>query len=441
MSAVQMIDMCVRYIARRHHMLTDRQVALLDDIWALYEPSELDLAQEIPLPPSPPPERRHVYFQDAEQPKREQAEWPCDQCLTQEVWECGQCIVQRQQEEQEQEQEEEERDRQADVLWRQVPQAAPVSAAMQHKEVCGCDTCEQQDRRREEKERLLELQEEAEQEQELAQWRWREYHERRQERARQEQEEEEGQEYRVPRCSDYLPTCDADGCAYECGTACGASAPAINLTCDRASCEYGCDSKHEPVGSAYPLPPPESCLYGCAFSCGAKEGEDCCAQFDLEGNQLAPAVNSVIDADTEDDMPPLIYMGARTTPKGFHNPEEQAEDETEIVNSGPPPQLTKPPKAKPLFPYNHLRWPSPRAKALVQWMIRRGRTSKEAVIDGEPTKSLTHDVCMRYLAKYHKLSHEKLLEKTIYELHNTDKYSPYWQSCKCPFCKDGYTYY
>ena len=58
MSAVQIIDMCVRFISRHHYLLTEEHVAMLDEIWSLYEPSGLDLAQEIPLPPSPPHERK-----------------------------------------------------------------------------------------------------------------------------------------------------------------------------------------------------------------------------------------------------------------------------------------------------------------------------------------------------------------------------------------------
>jgi hypothetical protein len=469
MSAVQMIDMCVRYIARRHHMLTDEHVALLDEIWELYEPSELDLAQEIPLPPSPPPERQHVHFEGAEQPKPQQAEWPCDRCLNEEIWECGQCVVRSQEQEQEdsewqekrratladfatlqkeadyQAQLQEEAEEQAEyyreqreeaALWRQVPQGEPVSASMKHKEVCGCDTCEWQDRRRAEEEYKEALQDrldtlEAEKEE--------------------EQEEQEEQQYRVPRCSDYLysrayecGTCDIEPWDYDCGKACGASPqpvrapvaePVIDLTCDRASCSYGCDSKHEPVGSAYPLPPIESCLYGCSFSCGANPGEDCIAQFDEQGEQLPALVRTVVETaieDDDDDMPALVSFGT------CHNPEE----ETEIVEPTQQGAPTKSPKAKPIFPYNHPRWPSPRAKALVQWMIRRGRTSKSAIeyALGEPVKGLTHDMCMRYLAKFYRLSHEDLLATTIYSLHNPDMHTPYYYRCTCSFCKGGYRY-
>lgn len=527
MSALQMLDMCVHYIARRHHMLTDEHVQILDEIWGLYEPLELP-----PLPPSPPPERQHVYFEEeapANRKRQRQQSWPCDRCLNEEIWECGQCVVPPQEEEKQQEEhqedcdcsvcsyedgheerqqearkweeyyenlqqeearkwqeDEKERQRKLDALWRQVPQGAPVSesithketcdcdtceyedsewhrlrretladfatlqkeaeyqaqlreeaeeqaeyyreqreeaalwrqvpqgepvsASMQHKETCGCDTCEVQDRRQVEKDAA-----EAK-EQEQAHWCWREAHERRQERACQE----EDAEYLVPRCSDYLPTCDAEHCTYECSEACGSSLP-----------------PDEPVGTAYPLPPLESCLYGCAYSCGAKQGQDCIAEFDGEGNQLPPVVEAVVNAaiESDDDMPPLIRMSP------IYNPE----DETEIVSTAPQAAApTKPPKTKPIFPYNHPRWPSPRAKALVQWMIRRGRTSKDAISYAlkEPgdksIKTLTHDICMRYLAKYYNLSHEQLLEKSIYTLHNPDRHTPYWHRCPCPFCKGGY---
>jgi hypothetical protein len=413
MSAFQMLDMCVLYIARRHNMLTDRHVAILDRVWERYENSLP------PLPPSPPPERQHVHFdeegvahtQEKVIRKRQRLErleqkpeWPCDRCIDQEVWECGQCVVPVQ-------------EQQVDDLWRQVPQGEPVSASMAHEETCGCDICESQDRRR------LEEYEAA------AQANW----------TSQERYEQVGGES-APCCSDYLRTCDADRCTYECGEACGSAPPielaeqhVIDLTCDKESCAYGCDSSH------VPLPPIGSCLYGCSFSCGVKEGEDCRAEFDAEGNQLPPVVKAVVDAaadDEYDDMPALIPM--QSTQRGWYNPEENVENDTEIVDT----VTQQPPKAKPLFPYNHPRWPSPRAKALVQWMIRKGKTSKRAIEYAlkQPIKALTHDICMRYLAKYHKLSHEKLLEKTIYLLHNPDPHTPYYNLCTCSFCKAGYSY-
>jgi len=49
MSAREMLDICVRYIAQRHHMLTQEHVDILDEVWGLYEDYP-------PLPPSPPPE-------------------------------------------------------------------------------------------------------------------------------------------------------------------------------------------------------------------------------------------------------------------------------------------------------------------------------------------------------------------------------------------------
>jgi len=49
MSAREMLDMCVHYIAQRHHMLTQEHVDMLDEVWGLYE-------EYPPLPPSPPPE-------------------------------------------------------------------------------------------------------------------------------------------------------------------------------------------------------------------------------------------------------------------------------------------------------------------------------------------------------------------------------------------------
>jgi hypothetical protein len=51
MSAREMLDMCVHYIALRHHMLTQEHVDILDEVWGFYE-------EYPPLPPSPPPERQ-----------------------------------------------------------------------------------------------------------------------------------------------------------------------------------------------------------------------------------------------------------------------------------------------------------------------------------------------------------------------------------------------
>jgi hypothetical protein len=327
---------------------------------------------------------------------------------------------------------------------------------MQHKEICGCDTCEWQDRRRVEEERLTALQEEAEREQEESQQRWQEYHRRKQERAwqeqyqqeqeerqqlqeqeqgqcswrdyaerytqrvqqhflpqheqEQEQEQEQEEEQQLPSCSSYLRRCDADRCTYECAAACGSSPPA--------------EQQQQPVGNAYPLPPIESCLYGCSFSCGAKLGEECIAQFDEEGDQLPALVRNVVETaiESDDDMPALVSF------RPCYNPEE----ETEIVEPKAAP--AKPPKAKPLFPYNHPRWPSPRAKALVRSILGKRATEVLGV------KTLTHDACMRYLAKYYRLSHEQLLETSVYTLHNPDPHTPYYYRCKCTFCAKGYHY-
>lgn len=440
MSAFNMLDMCVHYIARRHHMLTDMHVDILDKVWDLYESQELP-----PLPPSPPPERQHVHFEEHERHDKEERpkhparpQWPSHRCLDEQVWECGMRVLpeqkdphqddcdcsicsyedaqqEREEEERKWEQyylnlqdeqrrkwrEEEERQWKLDTLWRQVPQSAPVSASMQHQETCGCDTCESQDRRRVE-----------------------------------EQQEQYEQEQQLPCCSDYLRSCDADGCTYECAAACGSSEPVIDLTCEKASCEYGCDCTHAPVGSAYPLPPIESCLYGCAFSCGAKQGEDCKAEFDAEGDQIPPLVASVLQAavESDDEMPPLIHIGSRSEPKGWSTPQH-----TQSVTAPPAPK--KAPKAKPIFPYNHHLWPSPRAKVLVRAML--GRRAKDVL----NVETLTHEACMRYLAKHYGLSEEQLLKTSIFELHNPERIAwtrdspkPYMslpKICGCCYCRDG----
>jgi hypothetical protein len=350
MSAFEMLDMCVYYIAQRHHMLTDEHVEILNRVWDLYEPSLQ--AHEIPLPPSPPPEREHLFFEEEH----------------------------------------------LDTLWHQIPQPHLVSESMPHEEVCGCETCEWQDRQRVKEE-----------------------------------------------------NCDADGCTYECGQACGASEPVelpetetIDLTCERPACTYGCicaEAKNL-------LAPPEGCLYGCNYACGTNYGENCTAIFDINGNQVMP----------DDDMPPLVPLAAYATPRGWFNPEEDSEDEgyaaptvasqTEIVSSEP-----KPPKEKPLFPYNHPRWPSPRAKMMVRYIL--GPRARQVL----NVKTLTHDICMRWLAKHYRLSHEELLKTSIYKLHNPERASwngghgtwesvpgkkSYWDlppQCRCAYCKDERCYY
>jgi hypothetical protein len=238
-------------------------------------------------------------------------------------------------------------------------------------------------------------------------------------------------------------TCDADRCTYECGQACGSSAPVelpetqtIDLTCERPACTYGCICNE----AKNLLAPAESCLYGCNYACGTNYGDNCTAIFDAEGNQVMP----------EDDMPPLVPLVAYPTPRGWLNPEEDSEDEGPYAapkrseDEGvaaptvPQPQKVKPPKEKSPFPYNHPRWPSPRAKALVKGMIARGETSLASIASvlDTPIKSLNHDNCMHYLAKRYRLTPEQLLETSIYELHNPPS-APYWgvSPCICSFCR------
>ena len=362
MSASQMLDMCVNYIARRHHMLTDEHVALLDEIWDLYDPLEAYSAQDIPLPPSPPPERQHIYFDEGP----EENTWgdqnysypePSDEELQRQDEEEQEAKALRRWEEQERK--EHEQEQQLDALWRQVAQEGPVSASMQ--ETCPCEACEWQDRR-------------------LNQ-----------------------------------PTCDPDGCTYECGTACGAAAD-------------------------YPKPPLDSCLYGCAFTCGAKPGEDCIAEFDEEGDQLPALVSNVTTSvlESDNEMPGLVYS-YRIYPKGSMNPEEaeETETETEIVS----PQPATPLKAKATFPYSHHYWPSPRAKVLVR-SILGSRASKVLGV-----KTLTHEACMRWLAEYYGLSPEQLLATSIFDLHNRERVAwtrdspkPYMglpPICSCCYCKNS----
>jgi hypothetical protein len=295
MSASEMLDMCVRFIARRHHMLTQEHVEILNEVWELYESQEVP-----PLPPSPVPE------------------------------------------------------------------------------------CE-------------------------------------------EQEE-------FPSRSEYVRTCDADGCTYECAEACGSSAAEAY-------------SSYSPQAYGSYAPPIDSCLYGCAYSCGAKQGEYCCAQFDVDGNQLPPVAQSVVNTaiDTDDEMPPLISFAELARQKGLMNPEEAEPEETEIVETVP--------KVKPTFPYDHPMWPSPRAKMMVRYIL--GPRAREVL----NVKTLTHDICMRWLANHYRLSHEELLKTSIYKLHNPERASwngghgtwesvpgkkSYWDlppQCRCPYCKDDRCYY
>lgn len=229
-------------------------------------------------------------------------------------------------------------------------------------------------------------------------------------------------------------SCDADRCTYECGQACGASEPVelpetktIDLTCEKPVCNYGCICNE----AKNLLAPAEGCLYGCNYACGTNYGENCTAIFDADGNQVMP----------EDDMPPLVPLAAYATPRGWLNPEEDSEDEgvaVPTVAPQPQQQQPKPPKEKSLFPYNHPRWPSPRAKALVKGMIARGETSLVSIASvlDKPIKSLNHDICMHYLAKRYRLTPEQLLETSIYELHNPPT-APYWgvSQCGCSFCR------
>ena len=405
MSAFDMLDMCVQYIAHRHHMLTDEHVNILNHVWAMYEP----------LPTWPPPEieewnervrQAKAAVAQAQEPfmvgqnpfMREfdpllavkhqvdtlvNAQQQLSEVLDQQpVWQplpgpTHQFFDQ----EQEQEAESDEHIRQYGMNTARY--LNPEDYAAEHQETCGCDTCEWQDRHR--------VQE----------------------------------------------TCDADRCTYECGAACGASEAAygaseaaapeqvIDLTCERPACNYGCicdEAKNL-------LPPAEGCLYGCNYACGTGYGENCTAIFDMNGNQIMP----------EDDMPPLVPLAAYATPQGWFNPEEDSEDEGVAVPTVAPQVQPKPPKEKSPFPYNHPRWPSPRAKALVKGMISRGETSLASIssVLNKSIKTLNHENCMQFLAKRYRLTPEKLLETSIYELHNPPS-ATYWGTthpCGCTFCR------
>ena len=405
MSAFDMLDMCVQYIAYRHHMLTDEHVNILNHVWAMYEP----------LPTWPPPEieewnervrQAKAAVTQAQEPfmlgqnpfMREfdpllavkhqvdnlvNAQQQLTEILDQQpMWQplprpTHQFFDQEEEQEEEQEAESDEHIRQYGMNTARY--LNPEDYAAEHQETCSCEPCDWQDRRRAEE------------------------------------------------------TCDADRCTYECGAACGSSEAAygaseapeqvIDLTCERPACNYGCicdEAKNL-------LPPAEGCLYGCNYACGTGYGENCAAVFDVNGNQVMP----------EDEMPPLVPLAAYATPRGWLNPEEDSEDEGVAVPTVPP--QPKPPKEKPLFPYNHPRWPSPRAKALVKGMISRGETSLASISSAlkKPVKSLNHQNCMHFLAKHYRLTPEKLLETSVSKLHNPPS-ATYWgttQPCVCTFCR------
>jgi len=452
MSAFEMLDMCVRYIAYRHDMLTDEHVAILNQVWSIYEYP--------PLPASPPPEMAewnervrqakeavaqaqlpflagqnpftrefdplmavkhqvdglvsaqqalnevleqqpgvqvwasqptHIFFDEEDNTEYVPDEHELAAAERRREWEdaYGRMNQSRREWEVLEEQRQQRQVGEPEVLRNQQEPEQLYSCDdcirdqglntarylnpedYEHQETCGCEPCESHDR----------------------------------ERVKEE-------------------TCDADRCTYECGQACGSSAP-VEL----------------PETQTIKLAPAESCLYGCNYACGTNYGENCTAIFDAEGNQVAP-----------DDMPPLVPLAAYPTPRGWLNPEEDSEDEgpyaapkrtgedegVAVPTVAPQPQKIKPPKEKSPFPYNHPRWPSPRAKALVKGMIARGETSLASIASvlDTPIKSLNHDNCMHYLAKRYRLTPEQLLETSIYELHNPPS-APYWgvSPCNCSFCR------
>jgi hypothetical protein len=475
MSASDMLDMCVQYIAYRHHMLTDEHVNILNHVWAMYEPlptwpppeieewnervrqakaavaqaqepfmlgqnpfmrefdpllavkhqvdnlvnAQQQLTEILDQQPrwQPLPRPTHQFFDQEEQQEEEQEEeqeyvpavWELEAAARRREWEdaygrmnesrekwevleeqrlqrqVGEPEFFRNDQEQEEEQEGESDEHIRQYGMNTARYLNPEDYAAEHQETCGCDPCEREDRHR-------------------------------------------AQE-----------TCDADRCTYECGAACGSSeAPeqVIDLTCEKSACNYGCvcdEAKNL-------LPPAEGCLYGCNYACGTGYGENCAAVFDADGNQVMP----------EDDMPPLVPLAAYATPRGWFNPEEDSEDEgpyaapkrtgedegVAVPTVAPQP---KPPKEKPLFPYNHPRWPSPRAKALVKRMIAIGETSLESIgsVLNKPIKSLNHQNCMQFLAKRYRLTPEQLLETSVSKLHNPPS-ATYWgttQPCVCTFCR------
>jgi len=234
-----------------------------------------------------------------------------------------------------------------------------------------------------------------------------------------EQEEDNEQPSFITKEENYIDlTCDADGCQYGCGVKCGAAEP------------Y--KAEEEDYSDMPPLIPLSS-----------------------QVNRWPPITH-----------PRTEIVGAH--PKGWFNPEEDTEDEEE-PRAAPPqplqpqqlrtlsgyrhPELTRMtsfateeppqvPKVKPLFPYNHPVWPSPRAKAVVQWLIRTGRASKMTMSEslGEPIGALTHEVCMRYLAAYYGLSHEQLLETSVFKLHNTPAMRSNGWLCACALCRSSRSY-
>jgi len=213
--------------------------------------------------------------------------------------------------------------------------------------------------------------------------------------------------------------CDADRCMYECGAACGASEKEeiIDLTCDE-----------------------DRCLYGCDYSCGARRGEYCKAEYagspSLELPEIVQAVvQTAIESDNEDysDMPGLVAYAQRFVSgwPASGNPEDDTEDAMPpLVHMRSQPNTSK---AKPLFPYNHPVWPSPRAKLCVQYLLRRGAATKQSMshVLNRPVKTLTNDICILYLAHHYNITPAELLTTTVRKLHSW----PGGESCRCNLCQ------
>jgi len=372
-------------------MLTDDHVHTLNEVWNLYEPVT---AYEMPLPASPPPEVEVEVEVEVEQPE---GACECDNCIRRYGLNCSRFLNARTIDEHRQQ-------------WSNAKQDFDEAELL----LDNTQILEHQHRGQwvNAKQKFEKLDEERAQRQ----------------RAAQEPVSVTMQPLRPEATSECGGKCDGDRCFYECGEACGASEPyneVIDLTCEEQGCDYGCECNY----TQQQQPKPYSCDYGCTYSCGAKEGEDC--KDELPHMVECVAHNAIESDEDYSDMPPLIPLASYVRSKGWHNPEEDTEDEgeTEIVDAPP----TKSPKAKPLFPYNHPKWPSPRAKVLVQWMLANGITSKRSmssVLEKE-VKTLTHDNCMSFLAARYGLTGEQLLESNIRQLHNPSGNN----TCYCAFCK------
>ena len=216
--------------------------------------------------------------------------------------------------------------------------------------------------------------------------------------------------------------CDADRCMYECGAPCGASnPPGLGQTQDQTQDQFidlTCDE--------------DRCLYGCDYSCGAGRGEYCKAEYAGSPSvELPEIVQAVAQDEDYSDMPAL----KRVSWPSSGIPSDDTDDEMPPLMPMRMDMQSQPntSKAKPLFPYNHPMWPSPRAKLCVQYLLRRGAATKQSMsrVLNRPIKTLSNDICILYLAHHYNVTPAELLTMTVRKLHSW----PGGEYCRCNLCQ------